>query len=209
MNCLREVGQSGEANKGSLQSWSGINISEQVPLSESHSDPKIRIYHPCRQDMYFLSFWTNHCSCQLANRFLRWRDSQHWILTVPFSRVCKTSTSFPIFLGKCCKCRWQHLQREDCQHSTVKAFSASSPVWENTLTDVCSCCNSICGKAGQLQHLRNYFHSLPPPPMANMALDDDDAYDFQWGGGRRHLVWQENSGQSFYWQLAPPHPFSC
>ena len=23
------------------------------------------------------------------------------------------------------------------------------------------------------------------------------------------VVRQENSGQSFYWQLTPPHPFSC
>ena len=45
---------------------------------------------------------------------------------------------------------------------SILCFSA---VCENTLSDVCTCCNSICGKAawqaGQLEHLRNYFHSLP------------------------------------------------
>ena len=61
------------------------------------------------------------------------------------------------------------------------------------------------------------------PPMANMALDDDDANMTlnEVGGvalcGKKmmmhmtlnEVVWQENSGQSFYWQLTPPHPFSC
>ena len=58
MNCLKEVvGQYGEANKGWLQSWSGVNISEQVPLSESHRDILIKIY----QDPGYicLLFWVS------------------------------------------------------------------------------------------------------------------------------------------------------
>ena len=68
---------------------------------------------------------------------------------------------------------WQHLHWEDCQHSIVTAFS---PVCENTLPDVCTPLQFHLWQslAGQLEHLRNYFHSLPPP-MANLVLDDDDA----------------------------------
>ena len=105
---------------------------------------------------WILTFWNICCKPWILSQHLwQWISPECFKLQLHFRLV---SWMFASSIRE----EWWHLHWEDCQHSIVTAFSA---VCENTLSDVCTCCNSICGKAawqaGQLEHLRNYFHSLP------------------------------------------------
>ena len=136
---------------------------------------------------------------------------EHWSSISYPGYVCGAETVLQVENYFVKPLQWGACQHSLWQHSLVPVLCG------NTLTNVC--CNSICSRC--TRDNCNCFQSLTQmvghrkqsiknfTDIPDDDLDDDDD-DFQWRG-RRHGdgVWQENSGQSFHWQLAPPRPFSC